>query len=55
MKIKLKKAAAAFLAAVTSPDAVKQEKSLTLFVTTRVLLAIGAGDAFLKLAQHLLG
>jgi hypothetical protein len=50
----LKKALNGFLAGITSPEAVKQEKSLALLVVTRVILAVGAGDAFIKAAQALL-
>jgi hypothetical protein len=55
MKATLAKAARAFVAAITSPEAVKQEKSLAVLVVTRVLLAIGAGDALVQLVQKLVG
>lgn len=48
---KLKKAWRAFLAAITSPTAVKQEKSVAVFIVTRVLLAIGASEGLIKLVQ----
>lgn len=55
MKSKLKKAGNAFLAAITSPDAVKAEKSLAVFITTRVLIAVGASAGLVALVQHLGG
>lgn len=55
MKTILSKAAKGFVAAVTSPEAVKVERSLAVLVATRVLLAIGAGDALVRLVQQLAG
>jgi len=51
----LKKALRAFLAAVTSPEAVKHEKSLAVLVITRVLLAVGASASLVALIEKLLG
>lgn len=48
---KLAKIARAFVAAVTSPTAVKQEKNLVVFVLVRVLLAAGASDGIVQLVQ----
>lgn len=51
---KLKKIGAAIAAALTSPEAVKQEKSLAALVITRGLLAAGATDGLVRLIQGLL-
>lgn len=51
----LKKAWAGLLAGVTTPGAIKAEKALGVIVVTRILIAIGAGDALIKLAQQLIG
>lgn len=48
---KLAQIGRAFVAAVTSPTAVKQEKSLVVFVAVRVLLAAGASDGIVQLVQ----
>lgn len=53
MKSKLKLAARAALAAVTSPEAVKMEKHLAVFVAVRVLLAVGASAGLVDLVQRL--
>lgn len=53
MKAFLKKAAAAFRAAVTSPEAVKAEKSLAVFVAVRVALAVGASASLVSLIEKL--
>lgn len=45
VKAKLGKAAAAVVAAFTSPDAVKAEKNLAVLAITRLLLMVGAGAA----------
>lgn len=42
MKSYFKKAWKGFVAAVTSPTAVKQEKSAAVFITTRIVLSLGA-------------
>jgi hypothetical protein len=42
-----------FTAAVTSPTAVAQEKSLAVFITVRVLIAVGASDALVRLIEQL--
>ena len=44
-----KRAAHAFLAAVTSPEAVKQEKNLAVLIVTRVALAVGASASLVSL------
>lgn len=51
----MRKAWHGFRAAVTSPEAVKQERSLAVMIVTRVLLAIGAGDALVQLAGKIIG
>lgn len=51
---KLKKVGMAIAAALTSPEAVKQEKSLATLVITRALLAAGATDGLVRLVQSLL-
>lgn len=51
---KLKKVGTAIVAALTSPEAVKQEKSLAVLVITRVLLAAGATDGLIQLVKQLL-
>lgn len=53
MKAKLKTAARAFLAAVTSPKAVKLEKGLGVLVAVRVLQAIGAGAGLVEAVRAL--
>lgn len=55
MKAVLVKAGKAALAAVTSPEAVKAEKSLAVLVAVRVLLAVGAGTGLVELIQKLAG
>ena len=55
MKAKLKTAAKAFLAAITSPEAVKLEKGLGVLVATRILLAVGASASLIELVKHLAG
>ena len=42
-----------FLAAVTSTEAVKAEKSLAVLIAVRVLIAVGASDALIQLVQKL--
>jgi hypothetical protein len=51
MKAKAKKVGLAVLAAFSTPDAIKAEKSLATIVVVRVLLAIGASAAFVQLAK----
>lgn len=55
MKNKLRLMGRAFLAAVTSPEAVKQERSLAAFIVVRVALAIGASAAFVSFIEKLIG
>lgn len=49
----MKKVVRALVAAVTSPEAVKAERSLAVLVATRVLLAIGAGTGLVELISKL--
>lgn len=53
MKAKLKIAAKAFLAAITSPTVVKAEEGIAILVITRVLQAVGASAGLVVLVQHL--
>lgn len=48
-----KKILRGFLAAVTSTEAVKLEKSLVVLVVVRVALAAGASASFINLLQNL--
>lgn len=52
-KTKAKQVLASVVAAVTSPAAVKQEKSLATLVVTRVLLAAGASAGLVGLVLKL--
>lgn len=52
---KLKKALGAFVAAVTSPEVVQAERSVAVFVLTRVLLAVGASAALIELVNKVVG
>lgn len=45
----MKKIGRAFIAAITSPTAVKEERNLAVFVATRVLLAAGASEGLIQL------
>lgn len=49
-----KKILRGFQAAVTSPTAVKQERSLAAFVIGRVLLAAGASTALVEFVAKLI-
>lgn len=49
------KVIAAFIAAVTSPSAVAQERSLAVFIVTRVLLASGASYGIVELVAKIVG
>ena len=51
----MKKILRALLAAVTSPEAVKQERSLAAFIAGRVLLAAGASYGVEQLIVKLIG
>jgi hypothetical protein len=51
----MKKVVRAIVAAVTSPEAVKLEKSLAVLVATRVLLAVGASAGLVELIAKLAG
>lgn len=51
----LKKILRGVLAAFTSPEAVKLERSLASLVVVRILLAIGASAATVGLFKHLIG
>lgn len=55
MKSKLKLAGRAFLAAITSPQAVKLEEGLGVLVAVRVLQALGASAGLIYMVQHLVG
>jgi hypothetical protein len=55
MKARLKKIARGIQAAVTSPEAVKQERSLATLVVVRALLAAGASVGLVDLARVLIG
>lgn len=55
MRDKLRVGFRAFLAAVSSPEAVKLERGLAAFVVFRVLLAIGAGASFAQGVKALIG
>lgn len=50
-----KKALAAFLAAITSPEVVTAERSVGVLVATRVLLAVGASTAVIELVAKIVG
>lgn len=50
----LKKLWHAFTAAITSPTAVKQEKSLAAFILVRLLLAVGASAGLVALVPKLI-
>lgn len=49
-----KKLGRGFLAAITSPTAVKEEKSLAVLIAVRLLQAAGAGGGLVLLAQALI-
>lgn len=53
MKVILKRAAAGFRAAVTSPEAVRAEKNLAVFIAVRVALAVGASASLVALIEKL--
>lgn len=55
MKSKLKAAGNAFLAAITSPTAIKAEKTIGVLVAVRILQAVGASAGLVYLVQHLGG
>ena len=55
MKVVLKKAWRGFLAAITSPTAVEQEKNLAVFLITRVLISVGASAGVVALVAKLIG
>lgn len=40
-----------FIAAVTSPEAIRQEKSLATLILTRLLIATGAGGGLVELIK----
>lgn len=50
----MKKIWVALVAAVTSPTAIKQEKSLGVFILGRVLLAVGASAALVEFVNKIL-
>lgn len=45
----LKKLGAAFLAAITTPTAIKEERSLAALIVFRLLLAVGASTGLVDL------
>lgn len=49
----MKKVVRALVAAFTSPEAVKAEKSLAVLAVTRVLLAVGASASLVELVSKL--
>lgn len=55
MKVRAGKAWRGFVAAVTSPDAVKKEKSLAVFVGTRVALSLGASAGVVAAVVKIIG
>lgn len=55
MKDKLKRAGRAFVAAVTSPAAVKEEKSLAVLIAVRLGLSAGAAAALVELVARFAG
>jgi hypothetical protein len=54
MKAKLAKIGRGLLAAITSPTAVAQERSLAAFITGRVIISAGGTAAFAALIVHLI-
>lgn len=55
MKDKLRVAFHAFLAAITSPEAVKLQRGLATLVVTRVLIAVGASVGLVELVTKIIG
>jgi hypothetical protein len=55
MKAGFKKAWHGFAAAVTSPTAVQKEKSLAVFVGTRVALSLGASAGVVAVVVKIIG
>jgi len=53
VKANLKKAGRALLAAVTSNEAVKKEKSLAVYVAARVAINLGASASLVALIEKL--
>ena len=49
-----KKAVRGLVAALTTPDAVKAEKSLAVIIVARVLLAVGASAGLVTVATDVL-
>lgn len=54
MKAKLKAIGRGLLAAVTSPTAIQQERSLAAFIVGRVLLSAGAATGVVDLVTKLI-
>lgn len=48
-----KKILRGFMAAVTTPEAVKLEKSLGAIIAVRILIALGAGAGIVELVEQL--
>lgn len=55
MSVKARKAVAALVAAITSPEFIKAERNAAVFVATRVLLAVGASTAVIELVAKVVG
>lgn len=55
MKVVVKRVVRAVVAAVTSPEAVKQEKSLAVLIVVRVALALGASAGIVEAVRGLVG
>lgn len=55
MRNKFRVAFRAFLAAITSPEAVKLERGLAAFIVVRVLIAVGASAGLVELARNVIG
>lgn len=55
MRDKFRVAFRAFLAAITSPEAVKLERGLAAFVAVRIAIALGASVGFVELVDKIIG
>lgn len=53
MKATLIKIGRAIVAGLTSTEAVKAEKSVAVLVAVRILIAIGASDALVRMVEQL--
>lgn len=52
--LNIRKIVRAVVAAVTSPEAVRAERSLAALVVTRILLAAGATDGLVRLVEQII-